>query len=192
VCCLSYTTPSGPNRNTVRPIVEVSHSWLPCNHVLLLESSMCPWKRLICGCLVTMSFDPTRHNTIISPSNSRVVCAHCIQTLLFVFSISYQAPSVAVLDGLHPDLQYPPRPVTSSYVSRSVWPRTAHSLGGPISINIYDTPCSCSNCGCRSVRRHRREYCRALKRVGSLSKLRRSYYRTARLVLAATECVLSE
>jgi hypothetical protein len=65
VTCLPYTTPSWPNRNTGLPIVEVSHSWLSCNHVLLLEIPAYPWKCLICRCLVTTAFDQTRHIIII-------------------------------------------------------------------------------------------------------------------------------
>jgi hypothetical protein len=59
-----YTTPGCPNRNIVRPTVEVSHSWLPCNHAVLLEIPAYPWKCLTCRCLVTTTFDPTRHNML--------------------------------------------------------------------------------------------------------------------------------
>jgi hypothetical protein len=59
---LLYTTSGWPNRNTGHFTVEVSHSWLPCNHVLLLESPAYPWKCLTCRCLVTTTFDQTRHN----------------------------------------------------------------------------------------------------------------------------------
>jgi hypothetical protein len=65
VYCPLYITPSWPNRNTDLPIVKVSHSWLPCNNVLLLESRTYPWKCSICGCLTTTAFDQTRH---IAPS----------------------------------------------------------------------------------------------------------------------------
>jgi hypothetical protein len=39
VSCLLYTTPSLPSRNTGLPVFEVSHSWFPCNLVLLLGES---------------------------------------------------------------------------------------------------------------------------------------------------------
>jgi hypothetical protein len=57
VSCLLYTAPSWHNRNTGLPIVEVSQSMLPCNHVLLLESAACPWKCITCRCLATTAFD---------------------------------------------------------------------------------------------------------------------------------------
>jgi hypothetical protein len=47
---------------TVRPIVEVSHSWLPGNHVVFLESPVYPWKCFTSHCLATTACDQTRLN----------------------------------------------------------------------------------------------------------------------------------
>jgi hypothetical protein len=56
-----YIKSGWPNRNTGFLIVEVSHSWLSCNNMVLVESPAYPYKFLTCRCLATI-FDQTRHN----------------------------------------------------------------------------------------------------------------------------------
>jgi hypothetical protein len=101
VSCLLYTAPSWPNRNTARPIVEVSHSRLPCNDMLLLESPAYPRKCLTCRCLVTTSVFNLRlpSNDGIRPITSKyvelVLCFH-EQNSLFSYSAS---PCIAHTNG---------------------------------------------------------------------------------------------
>jgi hypothetical protein len=73
VSYLLYTARSQPHRNNGLIIVEAFLSWLPCNHVLLLEGPAYPWKCLTCGCLATTTTVQTRHN-ILEPPLARHLC----------------------------------------------------------------------------------------------------------------------